>query len=115
MIEVNGLDAGYNGNPVVRDLTLHVGEAEVVALLGANGAGKTTTLSTIAGLRRPLAGRIRMNSQDIAGKPAYRLARAGLSLVPEGRSRRPAHRARPPRRAWARRTRRAARRSYSAC
>ena len=86
MIEVDGLDAGYHGNPVVRDLTLHVGEAEVVALLGANGAGKTTTLSTIAGLRRPLAGRIQMNSHDIAGKPAYRLARAGLSLVPEGRA-----------------------------
>ena len=86
VIEVDGLDAGYNGNPVVRDLTLHVGEAEVVALLGANGAGKTTTLSTIAGLQRPLAGRIRMDSQDIAGKSAHRLARAGLSLVPEGRA-----------------------------
>ena len=86
MIEVDGLDAGYNGNPVVRDLTLHVGAAEVVALLGANGAGKTTTLSTIAGLQRPLAGRIRMDSEDIAGIPAHRLARRGVSLVPEGRA-----------------------------
>jgi ABC-type Fe3+/spermidine/putrescine transport system ATPase subunit len=86
VVEVDGLDAGYNGNPVVRDLTLHVGEAEVVALLGANGAGKTTTLATIAGLQRPLAGRIRMNGQDIAGKSAHRLARGGLSLVPEGRA-----------------------------
>jgi branched-chain amino acid transport system ATP-binding protein len=85
VVEVEGLDDGYNGNPVVRDLTLHVGEAEVVALLGANGAGKTTTLSTIAGLQRPLAGRIRMDSQDIAGKsrtgwPAY------CPSVPEGRA-----------------------------
>jgi branched-chain amino acid transport system ATP-binding protein len=86
VIEVDGLDAGYNGNPVVRDLTLHVAEAEVVALLGANGAGKTTTLATIAGLQRPLAGRIRMGGQDIGGKPAHRLARGGLSLVPEGRA-----------------------------
>jgi branched-chain amino acid transport system ATP-binding protein len=86
IVEVTGLDAGYNGNPVVRDLTLHVFEAEVVALLGANGAGKTTTLSTIAGLHRPIAGSIRMNDQDIAGQPAHRLARAGLSLVPEGRA-----------------------------
>ena len=69
IVEVDGLDAGYNGSPVVRDLTLHVGEAEVVALLGANGAGKTTTLATIAGLQRPLAGRIRMDGQDIAGSP----------------------------------------------
>ena len=82
VIEVNGLDAGYNGNPVVRDLTLHVGEAEVVALLGANGAGKTTTLSTIAGLQRPLAGRIQMNGQDIAGKSAHRLARPACPWCP---------------------------------
>ena len=86
VLEVDGLDAGYNGNPVVRDLSLHVGKAEVVALLGANGAGKTTTLATIAGLQRPLAGRIRMDGRDIAGKPAHRLARGGLSLVPEGRA-----------------------------
>jgi len=86
VVEVDGLDAGYHGTPVVRDLTLHVGEGEVVALLGANGAGKTTTLATIAGLQQPLAGRIRMDGQDIGGKSAHRLARRGLSLVPEGRA-----------------------------
>jgi branched-chain amino acid transport system ATP-binding protein len=86
VVEVDGLDAGYHGTPVVRDLTLHVGRGEVVALLGANGAGKTTTLATIAGLQRPLAGRIRMDGRDIGGKSAYRLARGGLSLVPEGRA-----------------------------
>lgn len=86
VVEVEALDAGYNGNPVVRDLTLHIQEAEVVALLGANGAGKTTTLATIAGLQRPLAGTIRMDGKDIAGKSAHRLARGGLSLVPEGRA-----------------------------
>src|ERR1700733_5502452 len=86
VVEVDGLDARYHGTPVVRDLTLHVGEGEVVALLGANGAGKTTTLATIAGLQRPLAGRIRMDGQDIGGKSAHRLARGGLSLVPEGRA-----------------------------
>ncbi len=86
VVEVEALDAGYNGNPVVRDLTLHIGQGEVVALLGANGAGKTTTLATIAGLQRPLAGTIRMDGKDIAGKSAHRLARGGLSLVPEGRA-----------------------------
>jgi branched-chain amino acid transport system ATP-binding protein len=86
VVEVEALDAGYNGNPVVRDLSLHIGQGEVVALLGANGAGKTTTLTTIAGLHRPLAGTIRMDGKDIAGKSAHRLARGGLSLVPEGRA-----------------------------
>ena len=85
VVEVEALAAGYNGNPVVRDLSLYIREAEVVALLGANGAGKTTTLSTIAGLQRPLAGKIRMDGKDIAGQSAHRLARGGLSLVPEGR------------------------------
>jgi branched-chain amino acid transport system ATP-binding protein len=86
VVEVESLDAGYNGNPVVRDLSLHIGQGEVVALLGANGAGKTTTLTTIAGLQRPLAGTIRMDGKDIAGRSAHRLARGGLSLVPEGRA-----------------------------
>ena len=49
-LHLDALAAGYDGNAVVRDLTLSVAPGEVVALLGANGAGKTTTLSTIAGL-----------------------------------------------------------------
>ncbi|MGZ4187702.1 MAG: ATP-binding cassette domain-containing protein, partial [Solirubrobacteraceae bacterium] len=50
MLELDGLSVGYDGPPVVRDLTLSVGEGEVVALVGANGAGKTTTLNAISGL-----------------------------------------------------------------
>jgi branched-chain amino acid transport system ATP-binding protein len=85
-LEVSGLGAGYGGVPVVRDLSLTVAPGEVVALLGPNGAGKTTTLITIAGLQRPLAGTVRVDGEDVAGVPAHKLARAGLSLVPEGRS-----------------------------
>ncbi|MGH3264098.1 MAG: ATP-binding cassette domain-containing protein, partial [Trebonia sp.] len=48
VLELNGLSVGYDGSPVVRDLTLSVRDGEVVALLGANGAGKTTTLRTIS-------------------------------------------------------------------
>jgi branched-chain amino acid transport system ATP-binding protein len=86
LLEVDSLDAGYLGTPVVRGLSLNVAPGEVVALLGANGAGKTTTLSAIAGLIAPLAGAIRYDGSDIADTAPYRLARAGLSLVPEGRS-----------------------------
>jgi branched-chain amino acid transport system ATP-binding protein len=85
-LRVAGLDAGYGGVPVVRDLDLEVAPGEVVALLGANGAGKTTTLTTIAGLRPPLAGEIRFGGEPIGGLPAHRLARRGISLVPEGRA-----------------------------
>src|SRR3954464_8383835 len=83
---VESLDAGYSGSPVVRDLSLHVDRGEVVALLGPNGAGKTTTLSTIAGLLPCVGGTIRLDDADIEGVPAYKRARRGLSLVPEGRS-----------------------------
>jgi len=86
MLEVRSLSAGYLGTPVVRDLSLRVDRGEVVALFGPNGAGKTTTLSAIAGLIEPLDGSVRFGGEDTTGRPAHRLARAGVSLVPEGRA-----------------------------
>jgi branched-chain amino acid transport system ATP-binding protein len=86
MLDVQSLSAGYLGTPVVRDLSLHVNAGEVVALFGPNGAGKTTTLSAIAGLIEPLDGTVRFADEDTTGRPAYRLARSGVSLVPEGRA-----------------------------
>jgi branched-chain amino acid transport system ATP-binding protein len=85
-LAVDGLCAGYLGTPVVRDLSLHVAAGEVVALLGPNGAGKTTTLATIAGLLRCLGGAVRLDGADVDGVPAHKLARRGVSLVPEGRA-----------------------------
>jgi branched-chain amino acid transport system ATP-binding protein len=85
-LTVTGLDTGYLGTPVVRDLSLAVAPGEVVAMLGPNGAGKTTTLETIAGLHRPMRGTISLHGEDVAGRPAHILAREGLALVPEGRA-----------------------------
>jgi branched-chain amino acid transport system ATP-binding protein len=85
-LAIAGLAAGYDGVPVVRDLDLTVAPGEVVALLGPNGAGKTTTLMTVAGLLAPVAGAIHVDGEAIAGRPAHRLARSGVALVPEGRS-----------------------------
>jgi branched-chain amino acid transport system ATP-binding protein len=86
VLDISALDAGYAGVPVVRDLNLVVRQGEVVALLGPNGAGKTTTLATIAGLLGPLGGRIAFAGESIGGTRAYRLAKRGISLVPEGRA-----------------------------
>ncbi len=80
------LFAGYQEVPVVRELNLEVRPGEVVALLGPNGAGKTTTLETIAGLNRPISGKVELSGENIGGTPAYVLARRGLALVPEGRA-----------------------------
>ncbi|HVW17269.1 MAG TPA: ABC transporter ATP-binding protein [Solirubrobacteraceae bacterium] len=86
LLEVSGLAAGYFGVPVVRDLDLAVAPGEVVALLGPNGAGKTTTLATIAGLQAPIDGTVVLDGEQVGGYPAHRLARRGISLVPEGRA-----------------------------
>src|ERR1700761_4148626 len=85
-LQVDALDTGYLGTPVVRDLSMHVAPGEVVAMLGPNGAGKTTTLETIAGLHQPMRGTISMHGENVAGRRAHLLARAGLALVPEGRA-----------------------------
>jgi branched-chain amino acid transport system ATP-binding protein len=86
LLRLEHLDAGYDGSPVVRDLSLHVEAGEVVALLGPNGAGKTTTLSTIAGLLAGISGVVELDGADIDRVPAHKLARRGISLVPEGRA-----------------------------
>lgn len=86
LLQLEGVYAGYAGNPVVRDLNLEVGEGEVVALFGPNGAGKTTTLLTAAGILPVVKGTVRALGQDIAGAKAYELARRGVSMVPEDRA-----------------------------
>ena len=85
MLAIEGLTAGYDGAPVLRNLDLYVGGGEVVALLGPNGAGKTTTLRAISGIVRPLAGTIRLAGDDLARRSPDARARLGIAHVPEGR------------------------------
>jgi branched-chain amino acid transport system ATP-binding protein len=85
MLEVAGLRAGYGLAEVLFGVTFSAGEGEVVALLGRNGMGKTTTISAIMGLIKPAAGRIALGGLRLDGLPSYRIAQAGLGLVPEGR------------------------------
>jgi branched-chain amino acid transport system ATP-binding protein len=84
-LTIEGLTAGYDGAPVLRNLDLYVGAGEVVALLGPNGAGKTTTLRAISGIVRPLAGTIRLAGEDLARRSPDARARLGIAHVPEGR------------------------------
>jgi branched-chain amino acid transport system ATP-binding protein len=85
MLAVDGLEAAYGMSQVLFGVTLRVEAGEVVTLLGRNGMGKTTTVRSIMGIMRPKAGTIHFAGQALAGLPAYRVARAGLGLVPEGR------------------------------
>ncbi len=85
MLTVENLQAAYGAARVLFDISFHVGEGEMVTLLGRNGMGKTTTISAIMGLVRASGGRITFADARLDGWPPYRVAQAGLGLVPEGR------------------------------
>ncbi len=85
MLRVRNLDAGYGRLSVLRNITLHVRQGEIVTIIGANGAGKTTLLRTVAGLLRSQAGEIRFREREIGSLAAERIVFEGCSLVPEGR------------------------------
>ncbi len=86
LLAVRDLVAGYGQLAVVRNLSLHVSEGEVVALLGPNGAGKTTTLLTACGLLPALAGEVWVCGRKLDSAHASAVARMGVSLVPEDRA-----------------------------
>ena len=87
VLEVVDLEAGYASAQVLNGISLRVGEGEVLALLGRNGMGKTTLLRSICGLRPPVAtgGSIQFRGADLRPLAAHQVARAGISIVPQGR------------------------------
>ncbi len=85
MLAVTNLQAAYGAAKVLFDISLHINAGEVVTLLGRNGMGKTTTINAIMGLLHPTGGSITFDNRTMAGQPSYRIAQAGIGLVPEGR------------------------------
>jgi branched-chain amino acid transport system ATP-binding protein len=85
LLEVKGLEVGYGGIRAVKGIDLHVGEGELVCLIGANGAGKSTTLRAICGLLPARAGSVRYGGEEIGALAVHDLPRRGLVMVPEGR------------------------------
>ena len=75
----------YHKVKALKGISLEVGEADFVTLIGSNGAGKSTTLRTISGLVRPSAGEIFFDGQSIDGLSPDRIVRMGIAHVPEGR------------------------------
>lgn len=86
LVDVDQLTAGYDGAPVIREVSLRVDPGEVVALLGPNGAGKTTLLRVLSAIVRPMSGSVEVLGMDPARISAYRIARGGVAHVAEGRS-----------------------------
>ncbi len=85
LLELEDVETCYGASQVLFGLRLSVGRGEAVTLLGRNGMGKTTTVRSIAGLTPARAGSIRFDGRPIRGLPSFRIAKAGLGLVPEGR------------------------------
>jgi branched-chain amino acid transport system ATP-binding protein len=85
LLRLDKVSAGYAGSRILNDVSLEVGEGEVVALLGRNGVGKTTTLRTIMGTLKAQSGRIEFGGSEITRRSPDQINREGLSIVPEGR------------------------------
>jgi len=85
LLHVHGLETAYGQSQVLFGVSFEIGAGEVATLLGRNGMGKTTTVRSIMGIVRSLSGTIRFAGQPLRGLPSYRVAQAGLGLVPEGR------------------------------
>jgi branched-chain amino acid transport system ATP-binding protein len=85
LLEVSGLSAFYGGAQSLHDVTFSM-EQESVAIVGRNGMGKTTLCAAIMGFTPPRAsGSVRFDGAELVGRPAYKIARAGLGYVPQGR------------------------------
>ncbi|MCC6211201.1 MAG: ABC transporter ATP-binding protein [Burkholderiales bacterium] len=85
LLATEGLEAAYGLSQVLFGVTMRIPEGQIVTLLGRNGMGKTTTVHSIMGVVSPRRGRVRFAGREIAGLPSYRIAQAGIGLVPEGR------------------------------
>lgn len=82
---IEGLHAGYGRAEVLFGVDMTVRRGAVTTLIGRNGMGKTTTIRCLMGLLKPRAGTIRIAGQEMTGAAPYRVAQAGVGLVPEGR------------------------------
>ena len=85
MLEVSNLNVFYGKSQALRDVSLKVGEGEIVALVGANGAGKTTLLNTVSGLVRPASGGVEFLGKRIDRLAPYKITKLGICQIPEGR------------------------------
>jgi branched-chain amino acid transport system ATP-binding protein len=85
LLEVSGIETSYGLSRVLFGISFSIAPGEMVSLMGRNGMGKTTTVRSIMGLTPASTGSIRFAGEEIRALPAYRVAKLGIGLVPEGR------------------------------
>jgi branched-chain amino acid transport system ATP-binding protein len=85
LLSLEDVTTYYGQMRILEGISLHVGEGELVCLLGGNASGKSTTLKTILGLVRPRSGRVRLGGEDVTGWPVPQRIARGIAIVPENR------------------------------
>ncbi len=85
MLRIRNITTYYGRIQILKGVSIHVGEGEVVALIGANGAGKTTLINAISGLLKVRSGTIKLRDKEIHNRSPEKIVRGGISQVPEGR------------------------------
>jgi branched-chain amino acid transport system ATP-binding protein len=85
MLQLKDIDGYYEDLQVLRGVSMHVDQGEVVALFGPNGHGKSTLLKTVCGLHRTKSGSITFNGQEITSLPAHKIVELGVAYIPEER------------------------------
>ena len=83
ILELDRLNVFIKTSHILHDVSLSVGEREVVCLIGRNGAGKTTTLKTIMGFLKPVSGSVKFRGRDITGLSTHEIANMGIGFAPE--------------------------------
>jgi len=84
-LEISNLNAGYDGTPILRDVSFSVDDSEIVGIVGRNGVGKTTLLKSIMGLLEPETGSIQYNGEELTGRSPDEHAKRSIGYVPQGR------------------------------
>ena len=85
MLKVSNIQTYYGNIQALKDVSINIGEREIITLIGTNGAGKSTTLMSICGIVKPKAGAIEFRGQPIHDMSAEDIVKLGISQVPEGR------------------------------
>jgi len=85
VLRVEGIHTYYGDSYVLQGVSMEVGEAAIIGLLGRNGMGKTTLIRSIMGFTRPRQGRVLFKEKEITHQRSFEISRMGVSLIPQGR------------------------------
>ena len=84
LLELDHVTSGYDGQTVLRDISLTVAHGSVVTIIGPNGHGKTTLLRTISGLVQPMSGEVRFDGRSLRGRKVHEIVALGVVHIPQG-------------------------------